>query len=341
MRTHCFTLVFCIAGICVVMGQNWPQAAGPIGDWSTSTEGAVPAEFNVATGVNVAWTNPLVESGQSGLTVWGDRIYLSVLKPFGPEATESRKTASIVALCLDAESGETIWTYEIETTNLGGYLGGFSEGMTPTPITDGEPVWFTNAGGKMVCLNWAGELVWERVWRMATEVLKPEKAFSFNKQFESFMVDDLLVQMESSDREDGAREHGWHSLYGLDKKTGAVRWISEDSLTHYNTSGYSRDALSRPTAMIGQGGHHAVPELPKGYSMIDLSNGKRIWQTDLTAQVGTATYNAAFTADYAVCLSDGESEVTVLDSHPQNDRFTLQGGFTPLRSGDGETWVEG
>ena len=51
------------------IAQNWPQAAGPDGDWSTRTEAEVPTSFNVATGENVLWTKQLDESGQSGIVV--------------------------------------------------------------------------------------------------------------------------------------------------------------------------------------------------------------------------------------------------------------------------------
>ncbi len=254
------------------------------------------------------------ESGQSGIAVWGDRLFLTILKPFTSEETENAKTSTIRALCLDAASGESIWSYEIESASETGYMGGFSDLSSPTPITDGEFVWFTNAGGKLVCLNWHGKLVWERRWRLENEILEPKKAFPFNKQFEPFIVGDMLIHVEPYDREDGQRERGWHYLYGLDKRTGKVTWISEDALTQYNTPGYSLHAFGKPTVMIGRGGYHAVPEEPKGYSMIDLQNGKRLWQTVLDAKEDTALSNACFNKDFAAWISENDSRLTVLNA---------------------------
>ena len=116
-------------------------------------------------------------------------------------------------------------------------MGGFSDLTSPSPVTDGEFIWFTNAGGKLVCLDWQGKLVWERRWRLENAILEPEKDFPFNKQFEPFMVGETLVHAQPYDRQDGEREKGWHYLYGLDKRTGIEKWISEDSLTQYNTPG--------------------------------------------------------------------------------------------------------
>lgn len=277
-------------------------------------EAPVPTSFNVLTGENILWTKPLEESGQSGIIVWEDRLFLTILKPFEPEAQEEKQASSILALCLDASSGETIWSYEIESAEKTGYMGGFSDLSSTSPVTDGAFVWFTNPGGTLVCLDWQGKLVWERTWRSENEILKPERRFPFNKQFEPVLVGDILIHVEPYDSEDGRRVFGWHYLYALDKKTGEERWISEDGLTQYNTPGFSTNILGKPTALIGRGGYHDAPEAPMGYSMIDLQDGKRIWQTVLDNQGDTALSNACFNKDYAVWISENDSRLTVLST---------------------------
>lgn len=315
MKTIFGLLCFVVGCGNFAIAQNWPQAAGPQGDWGTWTETKVPTSFNVATGENVFWTRQLDESGQSGIVVWDDRLFLTILKPVESVDQEEFQTSSIRALCLDASNGKTIWEYEIESGVETGYMGGFSDLSSPTPLTDGQFVWFTNAGGKLVCLDWHGKPIWERSWRLENEILSPKKAFPFNKQFEPFLVGDTLVHAQPYDRADGQRERGWHYLYGLDKRTGKEKWISEDSLTQYNTPGFSFNALGKPTVLIGRGGYHAVPESPTGYSMIDLADGKRIWQTVLDGPGDTALSNACFNKDFAVWISENDNRLTVLNSY--------------------------
>ena len=316
-------LVFACLGSNAAMAQNWPQAAGERGDWTAHSETPIASSFNVVTGENILWTQALDESGQSGIVVWEDRIFLSILKPYQAETSMDDKTSSIRALCLDAANGETLWSYEIESEGETGYMGGFSDLSSPSPITDGEFIWFTNAGGTMVCLDWQGKLVWERRWLSENEILKPEKAFPFNKQFEPFIVGDTLVHVQPYNRRDGLREAGWHYLYGLDKNTGKVKWISEDGLTQYNTPGFSLDALGKPTALIGRGGYHKVPESPYGYSMIDLANGKRIWQRGADNPGETALSNATFNKDYAVWISENDNRLTVLNAQNGEELRTI------------------
>jgi hypothetical protein len=53
----CFVIT-CFRGNGAI-AQNWPQAAGPVGDWSTRSDTEVPSSFNVASGKNVLWTKQL------------------------------------------------------------------------------------------------------------------------------------------------------------------------------------------------------------------------------------------------------------------------------------------
>lgn len=77
------------------IAQHWPQPAGPQGDWSTRTATEIPTSFNLVSGENVLWTKPLEESGQSGIAVLGDRLFLTILKPFVPGQNSSKKTSGI------------------------------------------------------------------------------------------------------------------------------------------------------------------------------------------------------------------------------------------------------
>ena len=38
---------------------------------------AVPAEWSVVSGKNIRWRTPLPNGGQSGIAVWGDRLFLT------------------------------------------------------------------------------------------------------------------------------------------------------------------------------------------------------------------------------------------------------------------------
>lgn len=301
--------IVCLFASYMVSAQNWPQPSGPNGNWQITIAEEPPLSFSVSEKKNIVWTSSLPEGGQSAITVWGERIFLSIMKPAHSEKIEDLMGADIVALCLDARDGTILWQSEIKGSVKSPYMYGFSDSTTPGPVTDGQKVWFFNSSGNITCFDFEGKKIWERNWEPIEELDGVE--FPFNKQFEPFLSGNTLVNMESYMERDGKRVFGWNYLYGLDKDTGEVRWISEDGLTHYNTPFYSFNVFGAPTVLIGRGGHHKVPEGPKGYSMIDLNNGKRIWQYE--TDDGMALYHSAFNKKYAVWYTEDANELHVLN----------------------------
>ena len=115
-----------------VLAENWPCWRGPRGD-GTSLEQRVPTVWNGMTGQNISWKTEVPGVGHSSPIVWGDRIFLVTCL----EDSQER-----VLLCLDRNSGKTIWQQTVvksilETKHrLNSYASG-------TPATDGETVYVT------------------------------------------------------------------------------------------------------------------------------------------------------------------------------------------------------
>ncbi|MEO6597128.1 MAG: PQQ-binding-like beta-propeller repeat protein, partial [Planctomycetota bacterium] len=223
----------------------WPQGAGPKGNW-TAVGPEPPLHFSAATGNNIRWRTPLPETGQGGIAVAAGRLFLTTMAPWNGEplsasdaelyahAIEKRKVVGkhIDALCLDAASGEILWTRRIEGEVPSIYSYPFSDATSASPVATTDHVWFTNAGGQVVCFTHGGDLVWQRRFH-------PTYDGPFNKQFEPFVVEDpargygsrTFVHMEPFAVGSGAR---WHLMVGLDAATGAELWRSTDALTQYN-----------------------------------------------------------------------------------------------------------
>ena len=232
------------------------------------------------------------------------------MKPAKDEKPSSLKGADIIALCINAADGKILWSHPMAGVAESPYMYGFSDSSTPGPVTDGQKVWFTNASGLMSCLDFSGKVLWERSFKPVEDLNKVR--FPFNKQFEPFIHENTLISMEPYWQKDGKREYGWNYLFGVDKDTGKLLWISEDALTHYNTP-FSKNSK----VLIGRGAHHKVPEGPRGYSMIDLNTGKRVWQ--YKAELGKAMYNSSFNDKYALWFTEVHNEFHVLN--PTNGKL--------------------
>ncbi len=289
----------------------WPQSSGPNASWAVETDKEIPNDFSVRTGTNILWTMDLPEVGQGGITVWKDKIFITVMKPLY-EVVEKQdlQTNTILALCIDAKERKILWQKELVGATESPYFYGFSDSTTPSPVTDGTYVWFFNASGKIVCFDLDGKQLWERSWMPIDQL--GDVHYPFNKQFEPILHGDLLINMETYWKKDGVRKYGWNYLYGLNKTTGEEVWISEGSLTHYCTPTFNTTESGVPAMLIGRGAHHKVPESPKGYSLIDLNTGKSLWTYE--TDEGMAMYNAIWTPEYALWFTERENKVHKVDA---------------------------
>ena len=288
-----------------VRADEWPQAAGPNGSWSVT--GREPTtQWSVSRDQNILWRTTLPEAGQSGIAVWGDRLFLTTMKPL-PDASASKEGHDIVGYCLDSKTGKILWTADLPGTENSTYAYGFSDSSTPSPVTDGKFVWFINASGAMGCWDYKGKQIWLRHWM-------PTTGRPFNKQFEPILFGETLINMEPRDENDPKREKdAWNYLRGLDKRTGKTLWISEDALTHYNTPVFGRLPDGTPAILQGRGAYHEAPEAPSGLSLISLAPGRAgrsLWR--FTGQ-GKALYTQHWDRQYAYWFDQDAQTHQVID----------------------------
>lgn len=78
MRVTPLILTVAAGGILLA---NWPQAAGPDGTWRVHAPSA-PIAWSVTLQQHIAWRSPLPNGGQSGIAVWGDRLFLTTFDAY-------------------------------------------------------------------------------------------------------------------------------------------------------------------------------------------------------------------------------------------------------------------
>lgn len=261
-------------------GSHWPELRGPNGNYHLSSDVDYPVRWSVATGQNVRWKSPLPETGHSGVAVWGDRLFLTCFRKLtkndiGPRGTWVSETRGY---CLDADSGEILWSCNLPGKRPNQVNGTFTDSTTPMPVTDGVHVWFVNAGGFMACHTVSGE----RVWAKEFEVRTKHSA----KQFQPFLHDGNLFYAMLRDAGDPMRRPQTAKDYDKNSKSGWP-WMfvrSFDALTGKPTgilpqgiSVHSKGALGvsngRPVLLHAKGGGHSPPEKPYGIGLSQLAAG--------------------------------------------------------------------
>jgi len=263
----------------VACGQdNWPENRGPSQNYHLNSAADIPQKWSVTRDENVLWRMPLPETGHSGIAVWDNRLFLTCFKKLKLEDTTSKGTwaAATVGYCLDANSGEILWSCELPGKRPNQVNGVFTDSTTPTPVTDGKHVWFVSAGGYFACHALDGK----RVWAKEFEVRTKHSA----KQFQPFLHEGNLYYVMMRDRDDPARREQTAKDYDKNSKTGWP-WMfvrSFNALTgepngviEQGISVHSKGALGmlngEKVLLHARGGGHSPPEKPYGIGLSKLN----------------------------------------------------------------------
>ena len=132
MRSGSCSIVVLLLLNALVMGENWPGWRGPRGDGS-STDQSLPQMWDGPTGKNIQWKKSLPGEGHSSPVIWDNRVFVTVCVP---------ETQDRALLCLDRETGNTIWKRSVLTARLESKHA-LNSYASSTPVTDGELVFVT------------------------------------------------------------------------------------------------------------------------------------------------------------------------------------------------------
>ncbi|MFW6108732.1 MAG: PQQ-binding-like beta-propeller repeat protein [bacterium] len=150
--------VFILLLVCAAAwAENWPQWRGPLFNGSTTVTD-LPTE--VGEDKSVKWKTPM--PGASGATpiVWGDRVFVSsATEPQGRGGGRRRRLGDLLALCFDANTGEELWR---RTTGKDRAVARGNNMASPSPVTDGQTVWFYYGTQSLFAFDFDGKPLWQR-----------------------------------------------------------------------------------------------------------------------------------------------------------------------------------
>jgi outer membrane protein assembly factor BamB len=243
--------------------MNWPAWLGPDG-----TNAATPSGRELVTDLHDArlvWTSEEIPSGrapdgsdgctsrmsggQSSPVVAGGRVYLYYYSPSGnaydreltEQCGEMQKwliDADDVIICLDAQTGETLWKRVYEQKGLN--YNRFNKGMPAlTPAVANGRVYAVGTGARAYCMNAEnGEPLWDKTLGKRyrdQEILRAqmhasEMLCSFNRDMlapAGLVIDDVFIANDharwktTNCESDYSQQHG---VIALDARTGDSLW---------------------------------------------------------------------------------------------------------------------
>ena len=134
-----------------VVAETWDRFRGPQGSGVAQKQN-LPSDFDDAK--SLAWKVAIPGLGNSSPVIWNDRIFLQSASADGKER---------MVVCLDAKSGELLWTRASPGSKAPIHT--MNSLASATPATDGKAVYFATWDGKNVTLaavSMKGEPLWEK-----------------------------------------------------------------------------------------------------------------------------------------------------------------------------------
>ncbi len=219
--------------------DDWPQWRGPNRDGVWHESGIV--EKFPDKQLKLAWQKPL-GAGYSGPTVAAGRVYVT-------DRSESKKGERIV--CLDAKTGDTLWTHSYDRR----YSIDYSDGPRAAVTVESGRAYSLGAMGDLVCLDAAkGDVLWKKDLLAEYKIRMPIWGITAAPLVEKEL---LIVEVGGENA----------CVVAFDKATGEERWKALDDRTGYAAP-----------IMIEQAGRRVlVCWTGDNIVGLDPTDGKQLW----------------------------------------------------------------
>ena len=254
--------------------KNWPEWRGMYNNGST-VAGNTPTEFSETK--NIKWKTEIPGKGHATPIIWGNQIIIQTAvatdkkaakpdaaapaSPMSPSQTEFIHQFKVISV--DKSTGKINWQTTVKeevpqerTHELGSWA-------SNSPVTDGENIYAYFGSRGLYCLDFKGNIKWER------DFGQMEIVASFGEgSSPAIYKDKVYVQWDHQQKS---------YLYAVDKKTGKEAWTAErDEITSWAT----------PLVVVVNGKAQLITSATNKVRSYDAETGEIIWEcTGMTRNV--------------------------------------------------------
>ena len=240
----------------VAKGTDWKQFRGP-DSTSVAFSSGFPTKWDES---NVVWKSELVGRGASTPIIVGDKVFVTSYSGYGESAEKPGDLSKLRhhLYCFDRIGGSLIWQRNVqgsmaneEKLNPNVLLHGFA---SSTPITDGESVFAFFGTSGVFAFDVDGNFLWQTDvgWRHE----------NFGSSTSLVLHKDLLIVNASVES---------HTVYALNKATGAGVWKIDDVIQSWSTPVVAKAPDGNLELVISQ------QDIIRGF---DPNTGTELWSCE-------------------------------------------------------------
>ena len=258
-----FGLLLVIILVAPTWADEWPQWMGPGRD-NVWRETGIIDKFP-AGGPPIVWRAEIA-GGYAGPAVAQGKVFVTDFVTSGDAKAanfdRNTTTGTERVLCLDAKTGEQLWSHEYDVT----YTISYPAGPRCTPNVDGDYVYTLGAEGHLFCFKTeTGEVAWSKDFKTDYGTESAMWGYAGHPLIDG---DKLICVVGGS---------GSHAV-ALNKNTGEELW---------RTLTASEQGYSPPTIIQAGGRRQLILLRPDAVSSVDPETGEEFWSIPYQATSGS------------------------------------------------------
>lgn len=255
-----FVITLILSSSC--FATDWPQWRGPFFNGS-SNEPNLPESWSW--NEDVAWVSPMPGPSSATPVISNGRVFVSSIVG---------QTKDFVAICIDSKTGQQLWQKPVGTSTRNIRR---NNAATPSPVTDGEKVFFLYGNGELVGFDFDGNKLWSRNIETDYGTLSVSFGFSSSPLLYNNKLFIPVIRRSRSEADNPLESY----VLAVDPTTGNTIWKQPRKT---NAHSESMEAYTTPIPMLNNGKPEVLTIGADFITSYDPISGTELWRYEYWRQ---------------------------------------------------------
>jgi len=264
-------LIIIIPGLLISLcsgSEEWPGWRGPFQNGSTSS---IRLPDHWSKDANMIWVRPMPGTGSSTPIICNGRVFVTSTK---------KGSTDLLALCFEAATGKELWRQKMSEAQRRVPL---NEMVSPSPVTDGNYVYFLFGGGDLVAVDYEGRKIWSRDLEAEYGNIAIQFGYSSSPVLYKGKLYITMLRRDQAYKPPFSEKPLESFLMALEPRTGKPIW---KQVRHTDVIDESMESYATPVIFDYKSRAELVMTGGDCITSHDPETGKELWRFEHTTEKG-------------------------------------------------------